>query len=443
MKMKKFLVIALALVLAFSMCACEELEQLKSIELPEPPDASAASEAETSPEPAVDAKEKPVPTETAMQAESLSNPVMVSISGTSYQEFDPAEGEKLILTFAYETPRVYIEGRDEAASVINDYIAVLDETYYTGNDYGAGAAMGYNMMVELAQDHYGYIAGTGAEDISYELVSSRSVTVERSDNQVLSILYDDYVNLGGPHGEYGSTAYVFDTATGGVVTLDAISTDFDALRSFLVQHMVETIETDENGYYSQRIDADTVSPEQYSAACEALLREGSWYLGQDGLVIFSKLYEFGPYAAGTLEFKIPYSALEGKLEEKWIPAQRSGTGSFSVKPIADVEDGTVQIIDRVVADSEGQELCLIAEGTVYDVKISQGDYTDRFFETAQLWSCSYMQNNALQLVAAIPDGMPELMLSYQTAGGEQHQMFISQGEDGRLVLVDDSIEAVG
>lgn len=442
--MKKFFVILLALMLAFSMCACEELEQLKSIDLPDPPDTSAAPETEASPEPDVEVTDgEPDAQEAGSQAEPLSNPVMVSIGSTSYQEFDPAEGKELILTFAYETPSVYIEGRDEAASAINNYIAVLDETYYTGNDYGAGTAMGYNMMYELALDNYGYIVGTGAEDMPYELVSSRSVTVVRSDSQVLSILYDDYVNLGGAHGEYVNTAYVFDTVTGNVVTLDSITTDFDALRSFLVQYMVEAIEADENQYYSQRIDAGTVPPEQYSAACEALLREGSWYLGQDGLVIFSDLYEFGAYAAGTIKFTVPYADLEGKLEAKWIPAQREGTGQFSVKPIADVEDGSVQIIDRVVANSEGQELCLIVEGTVYDVKVSSGDYTDRFYETAQLWSCSYMQNSAVQLVTVVPDGMPELMLSYRTAGGEQHRLFISQGEDGSLALVDDSIEAVG
>lgn len=442
--MKKILVIVLALTLAFSMCACEELDQLRSIDLPDPPAASAAPEDEASPEPTIEVTgEEPDAAKAGAQAEALSNPVMVSIGSTSYQEFDPAEGTELILTFAYETPRVYIEGRDGAADAINDYIALLDETYYTGNDYGVGTAMGYNMMYELALDHYGYIAGTGAEDMPYELVSSRSVTVMRSDSQVLSILYDDYVNLGGAHGEYANAAYVFDTETGSVVTLDSITTDFDALRAFLVQYMVEAIETDENQYYSQRIGEGTVSPEEYGAACEALLREGSWYLGQDGLVIFSDLYEFGDYAAGIVEFTVPYAELEGKLEAKWIPAQRSGEGKFSVKPIAEVEDGIVPILDRIVADSEGQELCLSVDGTVYDVKISLGDYADRFFETAQLWSCSYMQNSAVQLVAVVPDGMPNLMLSYRTAGGEQHRLFISQSEDGSPALVDDSIEAVG
>lgn len=442
--MKKFLVIVLALALAFSMCACEELDQLKNIDLPDPPDTSAEPETEESPEPTIEVTgEEPEAAETGIETEALSNPVIVNISSTSYQEFDPAEGTELILTFAYETPSVYIEGRDEAAAAINDYIAMLDETYYTGNDYGAGTAMGYNMMYELALDQYGYIVETGTEDMLYELVSSRSAAVVRSDSQVLSILYDDYVNLGGAHGDFKNTAYVFDTENGAVITLDSLTTDYDALRAFLVQYMVEAIEADEGQYYSQRIDPGTVSSEQYSAACEALLREGSWYLGQDGIVIFGDLYEFGPFAAGMLEFTIPYTELEGKLDAKWIPAQRGGEGQFSVKPIADVEDGTVEILDRVVANSEGQEFCLSVDGTVYDVKISLGDYTDRFFETAQLWSCSYMQNSAVQLIAAVPDGMPDLMISYRTAEGETHRLFISQSEDGSPTLVDDSIEAVG
>ena len=72
------------------------------------------------------------------------------------------------------------------------------------------------------------------------------------------------------------------------------------------------------------------------------------------------------------------------------------------------------------------------------------DYADRFYETAQLWHCSYISDSAIQLQTVIPEGMPNIMLSYATAGGETHRLLISQsGKDGSLLLVDESIEAVG
>ena len=99
----------------------------------------------------------------------------------------------------------------------------------------------------------------------------------------------------------------------------------------------------------------------------------------------------------------------------------------------------------VTVSDEGQELCLVSLGNVYDVKLSQVEYMDRFYETAQLWHCSYMNDCALQLKTLIPEGIPNLMLSYATADGASRSLLISQsGQDGSFTLVEEgSIEAVG
>jgi hypothetical protein len=54
-----------------------------------------------------------------------------------------------------------------------------------------------------------------------------------------------------------------------------------------------------------------------------------------------------------------------------------------------------------------------------------------------------MDNCAVQLVTRIPEGMPDLKISYADQNGE-HSFYVSQsGVDGSIILVDDSIEAVG
>jgi hypothetical protein len=54
-----------------------------------------------------------------------------------------------------------------------------------------------------------------------------------------------------------------------------------------------------------------------------------------------------------------------------------------------------------------------------------------------------MEDCALQIVTDIPEGMPELKLSYRDATGE-HELYLSQsGVDGSFIFVDGSIEAVG
>lgn len=438
--MKKIFALIMVFALAVSMSACTQLENLKSIELPPLPTVTPESTEEPmvvlTPEPTVE------PTVEPAKANDLSNPIIINIKKTSYQEFDPAEGTQLILTFDYETPTIYIEGRDEQAAKINDVLAQMDEDYYTGNGDSNGLPSGFNMMLELAQDNYGLVVENGAEDLSMELVSSRGATVARADNQALTLVYNYYVYTAGVHGHYFDRGYVFDATSGELISLDQLTSDFDAFTAFLVEYMVTKAESDE--YYAERIAPDYAAPEQYSAAFEALLREGSWYFDSEGLVIFSDLYELGPYAAGTVEFKVPYSELVGVIDEKWIPAERDGEGEFSVKALADVEDGSLEIVDRLTADSEGTELCLIVQGTVYDVKISRVAYSDAFYEIEQLWHCSALKDSALQLVSIIPEGMPNLMLSYNTADGAAHKLLISQnGYDGSFILVDDSIAAVG
>lgn len=442
--MKKFFVAALAACLAFSLCACTELESLKDIELPPLPDVSAteAPAAETeSPEESAE----PVTADPAA-GEALSNRLTVNISTTALEEYDPNTGEELILSFAYAEPHVDIQGRDAASSAINEYLGLLAETYYTGNDHGVGSATGYNLMLQQAQDNYSYVYGTGAEGVPLEFVSSQNVRIERADSSLLSMVYNSYEFTGGVHGNSVERAYVFDTETGERLSLSMLTDDYDGeegLAAYLTGRMLEKAASDE--YYSERIDPNTLPEEQYETAFAGLLRDGSWYFDQEGLVIFSDLYEFGPFAAGMVEFRIPYSELEGRIDEKWLPAERAGQGSFDLKPLSQVEDGSMEMIDRLALSQEGEELCLVAQGTVYDVKLSQVDYTDGFFETAQLWYGSYMRDCALQLVTLIPEGMPDLLLSYKTGDGAEHRLLLSEnGQDGSPQLVEESsIEAVG
>ena len=55
-----------------------------------------------------------------------------------------------------------------------------------------------------------------------------------------------------------------------------------------------------------------------------------------------------------------------------------------------------------------------------------------------------MNDCILQLDTVIPDGMPDLMVSYSDENGESHRLLLTQsGEDGSYILTGDNIEAVG
>ena len=93
---------------------------------------------------------------------------------------------------------------------------------------------------------------------------------------------------------------------------------------------------------------------------------------------------------------------------------------------------------------DGQTVYLEAEGTVEDVRISTVSYSYFFYDIAQLWSCSSMKDSALQLITVIPDGMPNLKISWRSAGVEQACYLTQSGEDGSLILLPvGDVEAVG
>lgn len=442
--MKKISSLILALCMVFALAACS------AIELPPLPDVEAIK-AEEAAQAEAEAAAQAAEVQAMMESEALpteavqlANHVIVNISSFNETYMDPQHEAEPILEVSWELPAVYVEGRDEAGAIINEHIAAINETFHTGNDYGYGTASGVSLLLEAATDNYAYIVNTGAENAPMLFSSGLSVKVPRADERALSLRYTTHEYLGGAHGLYVDRAYVFDTVTGERVTMDMLSADTEALRAFLHEYMLSLCQTDEDGYYSMRMPASHVSPDSVPAALEALIREGSWYLGDDGLVIFSDIYELGPYAAGICEFTVPYSALEGRLDERYMPVDKSGDGSFSLIPQSELTDGSAQIIDRVTVDAEGEQLCLAAEGIVYDVTLSEVSYLDKFYETAQLWRCSYMNDCLLQLDVSVPEGMPNLMLSYRDAAGERHSLYITQsGVDGSIVLDGDDIEAVG
>lgn len=425
--MKKTVSLILALVMVAALSGCDQLDRLRGIELPAPPAADVAEQPAETPVPT----EEPAPEKAAGPAAK----VIAKITKTEELHYDPAEGNTLILDFSYETPFIDISGRDDAANAINEYIAMLDETYYTGNDYGDGTSNGLNMMLELATDNYTYAYETGA-DVNLEMSSNRTVSIERADDTVLSLLYSTSTYTGGAHGSYGYRGYTFSTEDGSLISLDDLSAKPEELRKTLLERMKAALEGSEQ-------PAMEITDEMLLG----LLRNGSWYLSRSGIVIFPDLYEIASYAEGIKMFEVSYSELDGLIDEKYLPVQYEETGGLSVVPQSGFKDGSMEVVDKVVAGEQGTELFIIADGPVYDVRISKVsyiDYSGTFYETEHLWNCSYMNDCAVQLKTDIPDGMPNLMISFHTAEGLRVNRLLTQsGKDGSLILVDDNIAAVG
>ncbi len=426
--MKRILALLMLAVFTFGLCGCEKISSIELPPLPTvTPEVTEAVEPSASPE-----------AEPAAQTETQSaHGLIVSIKRSTKQAYDPQDGSKLILTFSYDTPTVYIEGGEAAADAVNEQTALMEDAFYTGNGYGTG----YNDMLTMAEDNYNYIVSNGIEGGMLELANSRTVSVERMDDQVLSLLYNDYTFTGGAHGFYGDTGCSFDVETGRLLSLEDLSSDYEALASFLTDTMVNAVENDSE--LAQRIDLGLFEEGTgYAEILAPLLRQGSWYFDSQGLVIFSSLYEISSYAAGPIFFHIPYAELQGHIDDRWLPEEIQGSGSLELAAGGEMLPDSTPIIDKLDVDNEGESLYLIVRGSVKNLRIVRGEYVDSFYVTQELWNCGSMDNCALQLRCLIPEGMPNLRISYDDAEGSHSYYLSHSGLDGSVILTD-TVEAVG
>ena len=437
--MKKLLILVVVLALALSFTSCAQLDRLKGIDLPPLPTVTerpaATEKPETDPAAPAETEAPVVVVETGKSdADAMRQSVVVNFRKTVMEEYDPAEGTQRILLFSYVTPHVTMPGREAAADAINEYIAMLDETYVTGNDYGDGPSDGYNGLLEQALDNFTYVHETGA-GLALEYSSERTANVARADGRVLSLVTNTSSSTGGAHGIYVESAYVFDTETGALLTLDKLTPDYAAFSTLVVQKMVEQAHSNQELYDAI---SSFVEESEWERSFAHLLREGSWYLNENGLVLFSTLYELAPYAAGIQTFTVSYADLGELLYERWRVGEKQGEGGMEAQFLSDVAEGSFPIFDFVQIDANGQQLCLRSGARIYDVRLQRAEYMDwnnSFALGETFWFCSCMENAGVQLVAELPEILPTLAGSYRTGAGELHRaLLIQSGEDGHLIL---------
>lgn len=453
--MKKAICAVLCLALTFGLCACG-LSNLKNVELPPLPQITeeptptatpfvpvmAAPTPEMTPLPTPEPTPVPTPEPTStpvLEYLEMENQILINVRRTELEQFDPENGTRRILRFAYDTPIVSIEGRAAAAQAMNSELAARDESFYTGGESGRG----FNGMLELAEDNFTLVRQAGGDESRLEFARTRFARVERADTQVLSLVFHEQEMTGSLNAEYAEDALVFNSETGALLTLEDLSGDYETLRAALTHILVTLTETDSSLY--EHLYMDYVPNRDFYGKLVTLLRPGSWYFDDNGMVVFSRLYELGPYNAGLCVFHIPYARLEGVIDAKWFPVQRTEQGSLSVSGMGDVPNGSIGFVDRVEAEPEGEEFCLIASGAVYDLSISRVYYESGFHDAGLLWACSDLNNAAVQLVTRLPEGLPNLMVRYTDASGQTHASLLTvSGTDGSVQLVEESsVQPVG
>ena len=277
---KRIFALIMALCLVFALAACGQAETEES---------PAPAESE---EPA--ASETPAGTEEPEESEA---PEALSAEVTFEEELSTVEEDGVTyMTAQSVAPNVSIEGADEAAQAIASVLAErLTVSQEDIDEYAAMAREHYDTLDETERESF------GGYSIRY------SAEVKRSEG-VLSVLCTRTEYTGGAHDNTSVFGLTFDLSTGALLSAADIAADYEGLCAKVAESVSAQAEELEEGTITGDLDA-------YAGG---VLDTEKWYLDGEGLVVFAAPDELAPHAAGTIVFTIPYSELEGLLNDSLI-----------------------------------------------------------------------------------------------------------------------------
>lgn len=201
-----------------------------------------------------------------------------------------AEDGTVLLTGYFHYPVIKIDDNEAATTKIAEDIQTEKELY----------EQAFSDTLEIAKSDY-ELSKTDSEYVFQAYTLEYRFYVERVDENIISLKEYFYNYTGGAHGNYGYWGLNYSAMTGQKLTLEDIAKD---AKSFQEQNLAYLLEEAKTPGYTNRLDVG------YEGNFESmLLQEGKWYFSNSGLHFFANPYELGCYAAGCIEFVIPYEDL--------------------------------------------------------------------------------------------------------------------------------------
>ena len=336
----------------------------------------------------------------------MPEPVVLQYRREERQAKDPETGT-VLLTGQFTLPRIYLPGQFDAGRAINAVMNPLEEDFW----------LTYDSLLKEAGDRR---AENPEAFQSYYLAEGGFFP--RADKRIVTMVTAVDRYSGGAYGTSTQEGFVFDGKTGKRLTLDDLSGQPGLFRSTLLEAMVKLAE--ETPEIQEKIGF--FGPMDYRTAFHGLLREGSWFLTETGLTVFSNEEELGPHAAGTVEFPIPYETLAPYFKAEYLPEPLVGAGTMSLNSAIGCNG---RILDDLILQPEGPMLMLAAEGRVEKVLLSRTLREGEAFVPGEpLWEASFMEDCVLGLQAELSEQEP-LMVTYTNQEGTAAYLLTQTGAD--------------
>lgn len=105
-------------------------------------------------------------------------------------------------------------------------------------------------------------------------------------------------------------SYTFYVPEGKLLTLSEIFSDVKGAKEITEQYIRDKVTGEEYGEYLM---------DDYESYISDILTEDVFYLEEQGLVVICNPYLLTDYESGIIEIRIPYKALEGVMNETYLP----------------------------------------------------------------------------------------------------------------------------
>ena len=306
-----------------------------------------------------------------------------------------ADGTPLF-TYTYQNLNLFLQEAPVADKIFLDFQNQLDGFHSFARSLNQAAAAAY----------------TGQSDWApYSLLMHYQPM--RFDEMVLSLYGTESFFEGNNHGIMANFSVTYDLLTGNVLGIrDILVSDYSA--DDLVDLIVQGL-----AYYEEQ---ELLFPDYRELISDMFFTNRpveNWYFAQDGLCFFFNPYEIAPYSTGDIISKIPYDALGGLLKDSYFPAE---SVSFSGKPtLVEFSAESAPGINRfaeLVLDESGKEWLLYAEGTLLNVRIETGSWSENtgisFYPEATIFAATAISKGDAVMIQC--EDISDLRLTYEAQG---------------------------
>lgn len=321
---------------------------------------------------------------------------MSAVSMPVVTETNNAADGTPLFTYTYQNLNLFLQEAPVADKIFLDFQNQLDGFHSFARSLNQAAAAAY----------------TGQSDwVPYSLLMHYQPM--RFDEMVLSLYGTESFFEGNNHGIMANFSVTYDLLTGNVLGIrDILVSDYSA--DDLVDLIVQGL-----AYYEEQ---ELLFPDYRELISDMFFTNRpveNWYFAQDGLCFFFNPYEIAPYSTGDIISKISYDALGGMLKDSYFPAE---SVSFSGKPtLVEFSAESAPDINRfaeLVLDESGKEWLLYAEGTLLNVRIETGSWSEntgiRFYPEATIFAATAISKGDAVMIQC--EDISDLRLTYEAQG---------------------------